>query len=273
MSEKFEIDLGNVQKTLLLPLWGRAYETKKDHPLLVDKTAVEIIGKIDYDFAALAAHMNKLTQMAWIMRSIIVDRVIAQFLEKYPQATIVNIGCGLDTTFDRMDNGRLSWYELDLADVIRLRKKFIPESSRRKFLSTSFLEEGWLTEIVVKENVLFISAGVFYYFTEEEIKGFLTRLADRFPGSETLFDVCSPVGMRTANRMVVKSAGLDERSYLKWGLKKTEDILSWDERFKLLGTIYYYKDKRISLKLRMAGLISDLLKIQYMLHLRLGNVI
>ena len=42
MSEKVVLDLGHAQKTLFLPLWGRAYETKKTHPLPVDKTALEI---------------------------------------------------------------------------------------------------------------------------------------------------------------------------------------------------------------------------------------
>jgi hypothetical protein len=45
-----------------------------------------------------------------------------EFIEKHPEATIVNIGCGLDTTFSRIDNGKIQFYELDLPDVIALRK-------------------------------------------------------------------------------------------------------------------------------------------------------
>ena len=164
MSEKVVVDLGNVQKTLFLPLWGRACETKKIDPLLVDKTALEIIEKVDFDFSTITRNISELSQIAWIMRSICVDGVIARMLEKYPKATIVNIGCGLDTTFDRIDNGHLFWYDLDLPDVIELRKRFIKENDRRKTLSTSFLEESWLKEITVGDNVLFIAAGVFYYF-------------------------------------------------------------------------------------------------------------
>ena len=271
MSEKVVIDLGNVQKTLFLPLWGRAHETKKVNPLLVDKRAVEIIEKVDLDFSTLAKDISELTQIGWVMRSICVDGVIASMLEKDPRATIVDIGCGLDTTFDRIDNGHLLWYDLDLPDVIELRTRFIKESDRRKTISTSFLEESWLKEIAVGDNVLFIAAGVFYFFQEEEIKGFLKKLADRFPGGEMLFDVCSPFGVKAANRMVIKSAGLDEKSFLKWGLKHTKDILSWDKRFVLLRTIYYFRDKRIGLKLRLLGFVSDLLKLQYMIHLGLGE--
>jgi O-methyltransferase involved in polyketide biosynthesis len=271
MSEKVIIELGNVQKTLFLPLWGRAQETKKSNPLLVDQKALEIIEKVDFDFSTITRNMTELSQIAWIMRSICVDDVITRMLEKDPKATIVNIGCGLDTTFNRIDNGHLFWYDLDLPDVIELRKRFIEETDRRKTLSASFLEESWLKKIIVGDNVLFIAAGVFYFFQEEEIKGFLKKLADIFSCGEVLFDVCSPIGVKTANQIVIKRAGLEEKSFLKWGLKHPEDILSWDERLKILRTIYYFGDKRISLKLRLLGFVSDFLKLQYMMHLVLGD--
>ena len=123
MSEKITVDLGNIQKTLFLPLWGRAHESQKAKPLLVDTAAQVMIAKVDYDFSSLAADLTPLTQMAWIMRSICTDTVLKVFLDKNPQAVIVNIGCGLDTTFERVDNGRLTWYDLDLPDVIDLRRK------------------------------------------------------------------------------------------------------------------------------------------------------
>ena len=77
--------------------------------------------------------------------------------------------------------------------------------------------------------------------------------------------------MEIANKMVIKNTGLDEKSFLKWGLKNTRDILSWDKRFEILKLYYYFKRKDIKLNIRMIGLISDWMKIQYMIHLRLGD--
>ena len=269
MSVKTTVELGNVQKTLFLPLWSRALESKKENPLLIDKTALEIVEKVDYDFSPIANNMTELSQISWIIRSLCVDAIIKNFLDRYPNGTIVNIGCGLDTTFDRVDNDTLLWYDLDLADVIRLRKKFIKENDRRKFIAVSFLETGWLQEIRVAENVLFIAAGVFYYFEEAQIKDFLIRIADNFPGSEIFFDVSSPYGIKRANKMIIKNSGLDEGSYLKWGVRSTKDILSWDKRFKLLKTYDYYRgrDQHLSLQSKIIGYISDLFRIQYMVHL------
>lgn len=271
MPQKLSIDLGKVQQTLLLPLWGRAHEASKKHPLLVDNAAVEIMGKLDYDFAALASKISALTQMAWIMRSMCVDTVVHALVEYDPEATVVNIGCGLDTTFERVDNGMLTWYDVDLPDVIALRRRLVHSQSRRVMISSSILKEAWLDKIVAYGHTLFIAAGVFYYLDEAEVSGLLKRLADRFPGSEIIFDVASPAGVRTANRRVIESSGLDEGSRLKWGLRRTSDLVSWDRRFKLLETLYYFRNRRIGLRMRILGAFSNLLRIQYMVHLKLGE--
>ncbi len=269
MSEKVAVALGDVQKTLFLPLWGRAVESKKAHPLLVDKTALEIMDKVDYDFSTITKNISELSQVAWIMRSVCVDEVVKGFLARYPQGTIVNVGCGMDTTFERIDNGSLLWYDLDLPDVIELRRKFIPETERRRFIAASFLEEGWLKEIEVRQNVLFVSAGVLYYFTEEQVRGFFLRIADQFPGCQVFFDVSSPYGVKVANKMVIRRSGLDEKSFLVWGLESTDVFAAWDKRLRLLGTYFYYgkRAKSLPLNVRLIGLFSDAMKIQYMVHL------
>jgi len=133
------------------------------------------------------------------------------------------------------------------------------------------MDEDWLTTIQVNGNVLFLAAGVFYYFMEEQIKRFFISLADAFPGCEVFFDVSSPTGVRVANKKVVESSGLDEKSHLKWGLENKKDLLAWDARIKLISTYYYFRTLRIGLRNFLMGTLSDFLGIQYMLHLQLGN--
>jgi O-methyltransferase involved in polyketide biosynthesis len=271
MTEKIDLNLGNVQKTLFLPLWGRAVESRRKKPRLVDQAAVEILEQVNFDFTNITANMDELSQIAWIMRSLICDRVIRQFLKQYPQGTIVNIGCGLDTTFERTDNGLLKWYDMDLEDVIALRSQFIQENERRKFIASSFLESEWFDLIEVRGNVLFIAAGVFYYFEADEIKKFFLRLIDRYPNSEILFDACSPTGVRVANKKVIESSGLDDKSYLKWGLENKRDILAWDPRITLIDTYHYFRRLDLGIRNILMGTLSDVLGIQYMLHFRMGK--
>lgn len=271
MSEKIPLTLNDVEKTLFLPLWGRAHESRKSNPLLVDEMAVDILDQVDFDFSSMAERMDPLSQFAWIKRSLFFDKVCMEFMLRYPAGTVVNLGCGLDTTFERVDNGLIHWVDLDLPEVIALRSRFIQPDARRKFLAQSILSESWLDEIKVHGNVLFMAAGLLYFLEEDQVRQVLLRLLDRFPGSELICDVSSPQGVRVANQKVMDSAGLSSASYLRWGLKDTRDLLAWDERLRLLKTYTYFKGRVPGLRNKVMGMLSDALKIQYMIHLRLGQ--
>jgi O-methyltransferase involved in polyketide biosynthesis len=270
MHENVTIDLKDVQITLLLPLWGRAVETQKKHPKLKDNSAAEIINRLDYNFTTIANNIHPVTRHEWIARSIHIDRTIQEFLVKYPKATIVNVGCGLDTTFDRVDNGSLYWYDLDLPDVIELRKKFIPEENRRKFISCSFLDESWFSELHIEENVLFMAAGVLYYFAENQVKDIFNKISGCFHGSEIVFDAASPLGIQAANKRVIQGSGLDEKSFLKWGLQSSAEIPKWNSKIEVIKEYPMYKNmmKGLSLKNKLFARMSDNYKIMYMVHLR-----
>src|SRR5579871_3410358 len=202
--------LGSVQKTMLLPLWGRAVETRKPHPMLVDQAAARIAVEIGIDFADLAARMSFVTQLAWVVRCIHTDRTLGSFLARHPDATVVNMGCGLDTTFERVDNGRVQWFDLDMPDVIALRQTLIPETARRRFLAASLLDPAWLDRIDRDRPVFLFAMGVFYYIPEERLKALLQMIAGRLPSAELLFDACSPFGLKTANQRVIRDSGMQE---------------------------------------------------------------
>lgn len=214
MPNKINIRLGNVQQTLLLPLWGRAVETQKVNPLLVDNKAVEIIDRLDYDFSIFSRNISEISKFGWVIRSMIIDKTVKQYIRKYPKATIVNIGCGLDTTFERVDNGSITWYDLDLPEVIDFRKGFIHDNVRRKSIAKSVFDYTWLDQIQPDNNVLIIAAGVLYYFDEKQVAEAFKTIADRLPGSEMIFDAASPAGIKMANRVVIKNSGLVTNSFL-----------------------------------------------------------
>lgn len=62
MEEASKLDLGSVQETLLLPLWGRAMETQKNRPLLIDTKAVEILKAIPYDFSVISQNISPISR-------------------------------------------------------------------------------------------------------------------------------------------------------------------------------------------------------------------
>jgi O-methyltransferase involved in polyketide biosynthesis len=273
MTGSMGVELGSVQRTLLLPLWGRAVETRKTRPMLVDHAAAQIIATIGYDFSTIASNMNPITQLGWIARSLHTDRTIRGFLERHSNATIVNLGCGLDTTFERIDDGHLCWYDLDLPDVMALRKQLIPESPRRHSIACSLLDDVWLHQLKVADSVLFVAAGVFYYLEEGQLKPFLIKLADTFPGSEVFFDACSPRGLRVANKKVIQAGGMDDSAMLKWGLRQAKDMESWDRRIEVVSEYPIFRNMKRGLSIgeKLGTMLSDALRIMSMVHLRLGS--
>ena len=270
MVDKISVKLGDVQKTLLFPLWGRAVETKKTKPLLIDKTASQVIQKIDFDFSEIEKNLTAISQHGWIARCYHMDLKIKHYLEIHPTATIVNIGCGLDTTFERIDNGRITWYDLDLPDVIALRKKLLPMNERQMLIENSFLNHEWIDQLGSKENVLLIAAGVLYYFEEDQIKKTLKHISESIQGGEMIFDASSPIGVQMANKMVIKAGGMDDKSFLKWGIRDAKLLESWDERIKLLEQTPMFRKvkKNFSFKEKIIAWISDMLKMQYIIHLK-----
>ena len=263
------VKLGSVQKTLLLPLWGRAAESKKANPLLVDRAAARIIGSMDYDFSTIVANTSFITQLSWVARCLHIDRIIRSTLQRFPDAIIVNLGCGLDTTFDRVDNGSLRWYDLDLPDVIALRREYITETTRCRFLACSILDECWMDQVQPTSQVLFIVAGVLYYFNEDEVHTILHRIADRFPGCEMVFDVCSPRGLHAANQRVIRDTGMDSSAVLKWSLRHASELHDWDPRITVLAEFPTFRGLKHSftLKEKWGTFLCDTLRIMFMVHL------
>jgi O-methyltransferase involved in polyketide biosynthesis len=272
MGDSSDIQLGSVQQTLLLPLWGRAIETQKQKPLLVDEKAVSIINTIPYDFALISKNIKSLSRLSWIARSIYFDDEIKAFISLYPEATIVNIGCGLDTTFDRVDNGRIQWIDLDLPDTIELRKKYISETDRRHFIAKSVFDTSWYELIDSKNNVMLLIAGVLYYFDEIDVKRLFGNFHAFLPGVEVIFDYASKLGIKISNKAVIEKGGMDKAAYLKWGINNIMEIETWGKYITVIGNTAMYKahKKNYSFIRRIGMNIADAMKIMSLAHIRIN---
>ena len=75
MTKESTLQLGNIQNTLFLPLWGRSVETQKPKPLLIDNKAAEIYQAVKDEISLSIEKISLLSQIAWVMRSIYTDKV------------------------------------------------------------------------------------------------------------------------------------------------------------------------------------------------------
>lgn len=270
MKQKIDVKLNAIQNTLFLPVWARAMETKKHKPIIYDTTAVRIIESVDFDFNRMSESISEIVQISWIARCKRFDEIINQFIMNFPGGTIVNIGCGLDTTYDRINNNSIIWYDLDLPEVIALRRSFISETEKRRFIPSSFLDTAWFELIRNSDNLLFTASNVFCYFEEKQIKGFFKALANTFNYAELFFDVSSPLGVRMGNRLL-ENIRLNSGPFFQWGLKDPSLIGTWNDRITLIHTYDTYKIRglNLSFKNRAIGFLSDLSRNYFMVHLKI----
>ena len=189
------ISLGDVETTALIPVAIKASETLRKNPRVRDEVAVEIIKNLGIDTKPFDKFMS---HEGVIARTVMLDRMLKDFIEKNPSAVIVNMGAGFDNRFSRVDNGKIIWFDLDLPDSIEVRKKVFSERERVSMLSGSVLEDAWcgaVKDAIAKTNskVLFLAEGLFMYLTLEEIAKLLSILKTNFPGGTLIAEQNNPL--------------------------------------------------------------------------------
>ncbi len=272
---KSELNSQTVQNTMLLPLWGRATASVKNPEILNDKEAIEIIKNCEYDFSAIAKTFGEFSSICYIVRARKIDDTIRKFIRKHPRASIVNIGAGLDTTFSRVDNGTIRWYNLDLPDAIAFRQNFLPDSPRNTCIAKSLFDTSWFDDVIFnpRDGILFVSAGVFYYFKEEQLKAILEAMAHCFPGGEIYFDAESKQAVKKSNRMVEKTGNKGAMMYFY--VNDLKALESWSPDIHTIACEKYFKgipvNRQWSLGIRFMMKFSDRINMMKFIHLRFSE--
>lgn len=230
-------DTNPIAETLLIPLHARALEARRASPLVRDPRAQELLGQIDYDATRfrLGAH----DQAGILLRLREFDRRARAFLDAHPDAVVVHIGCGLDTRFDRVDNGRVSWFDLDLPEVIALRRQLVRDSLRCRMIGISVFDDAWLQVVgpAAGRPFLFLAEGVFPYFEPASVRALVLLLQKRFPGSELVLDGMTPFMVRLHN-LELRFSRIGAR--LHWALRHGRELESWSPGVRLVEEWFYF---------------------------------
>ncbi|MFT3739349.1 MAG: class I SAM-dependent methyltransferase [Breznakibacter sp.] len=236
MDNKIAITLGGVPETLLIPARARYLETKKTSGIIHDPKTVEILDAIDYDFTG-RKEVSKGSQYGTAVRTEILDGQTAAFLKTHPDGCVINLGCGLDTRFHRMDNGTVTWYDLDMPETIAIRKHFFTETGRFRFIAKSVLDFSWMDDVPNDRPTLFIAEGLLMYFTPDNVKMILSAIADRFPLAEMLIEGMSPfIANNSGKHADIKKYDVS----FKWGIKSGKEIEQWHTGFRFVQEWYYF---------------------------------
>ena len=233
MTNPVEVNLGPVQETLLIPLLARARETERPNGLLRDERACEIVRRLDYDFAKWEGGRSLKGAM---LRARMFDRYVEEFLAVHPGGTVVEIGCGLDTRFDRVDNGRVFWFDLDLPDTIALRRRFFDDEPRRTMIAASVLDETWMDRVEATRGPwMFVAEAVLIYLDAPDARRVIVGIAQRFSGARVAFDT---TGARMVDTQGKHDAmrHLPRESWFRWRCDHPREIESWSANLRLAAS-------------------------------------
>lgn len=218
--------LEGVEKTMLLTIYTKAKHSREKNHKFYDEKAIEVISKIDYDFTM--AEKDKLMQMGVIGRTIVLDDMVGEYIKKHPDCTVVNIASGMDTRFNRLDNGMIKWYNVDLKNSADFRLKYIPDTDRVKTLAYSAMDEKWAGEIESDGDLLFIIEGLTMYLKEEENKKILNIIDDNFDSCTVFSEIMPPVSVENTKEVSVE----ETNSEFIWGLKKGSELMRLNSNLK-----------------------------------------
>ena len=247
---KHKIEKNTVQETLVIPLYSRKLCTELYPNLFQDETAVRLIDQIDYDFSETENKSRSLMQrfgsLEVAMRQNDLAFEVRDYLKSYPNAAVVNLGCGLDSTGRNCDNGRCKIYNLDFPDVIAVRNELLPAGEREENIPCDLNDTAWFSKIDASGGAIFFASGVFYYFLTEQVKALVQSMANAFPGGVLVFDAANRTAVKMIAKTWLKSAKIRDVGAYFAVSDAQKELSPWDNRLRVTSRGYMlgYNDLR-----------------------------
>ena len=265
--------LGVVEDTLFIPMLGRIYASEHWPQVLYDKKALELKNKLPSDLIEQNTQ-NQYTLLASASRSANMDRFIRSFLERRPDGVIVQLGCGLETTYHRCDNGRTRWYAVDLPHVIEYRRGLLPKPEREFYISGNAFVKEWIIKVrndVLDAPVLVTAGGLFHYFEEHKVIALL-RMIGQFGNIEVVFDTVNKRGMTMMRKKYMKQVGHADAQMFFYVDSAEKLAAKIGSNAKVIAEEPYYRyipRNGLNLSTRVSMVVSDRFSMVKMIHVKL----
>lgn len=252
-----QLDLSGVEQTALLTVYAKAIESKSDDPVLKDAMAEALVEKLDVLIAAQDDKMARQLKQRTVdprltihlpLRARKYDKYARKFLEKHPEGVIVNIGCGLDTRFFRIDNGQMHFFDLDLPDMIALKRQLLEENERYHMIGQSVLDFSWMAQVRSPgQPTLILAEGVFMYLSEEQVKDLVLELQQQFPDAELVCELTNRTWVegfwgKIAAAKMKQRIKMSDSAGFKFGVSDARELESWGEGIEFLEKWFYMDD-------------------------------
>jgi len=178
------VALSGVPETMLWTLYNRASEAGRPGTFLRDPACVRIYESIAYDFERSFGKPDGTHPL----RSQLFDRAVLPWLAAHPGGAVVELAAGLETQFQRCDDGRVQWYCVDVPEALAVRERFLPATPRCRYIAKSALDLSWMDEIDPSRGVCVTAQGLLMYLEPADVRELVAAILERFAGVELVFD-------------------------------------------------------------------------------------
>lgn len=222
-----KVNLQGVPETMLQTLYARAAYSRQKTAKFHDKMAEEIVARMDYDFSL--AHKDAAMSKGVIARTLLLDRMVGDFIKENPECTVVNIACGMDTRVYRLQEdpsvgkhmSGIRWYNLDLPETIAVRRRFLEENGKISMIAKSAMDETWAAMIEEpRGRVLVIVEGLVMYLTDRDVKHILSIISSRFAHAQVIMETMNPWVMEHMREKSIEAT----KAKFTWGIRSGREL-------------------------------------------------
>ena len=229
---KEKVNVTGVPETMVQTLYARAKETRKKNAKINDEIAEELVKNLDYDFSK--ADKDKAMNYGVIARTIVLDRMVEQYLEKNANTIVINIACGLDTRCYRMEGKYLRWYNVDLPETMKIRKRFLTETGPVYQIAKSAMDASYIDDIDYHgKNILVIIEGLTMYLYEKDIRKMFSIIDKSFQKVTVMVETMSPFVVKHVKEKSIEGSN----AKFTWGVKNGTELQKILPNFSILHEV------------------------------------
>jgi O-methyltransferase involved in polyketide biosynthesis len=245
------MDLSQVSRTAILLLICRAIEAEKNQSGFNDPMAVlclerllSIASEEDRRWISKRKRLYQGIQArdakAGVRRLVAFDNAANRFIAGNPKCTVINLACGFDTRFWRIENEKCEYIEIDLPGVIELKKEILRDHLEYEMIGTSVLDTSWIDRVTIHGNTdfLLLAEGLFMWFPPQDATRVLKEIGARFYRSQLVLDMVPEKYTKGVWKKLVRlHSRIDFGLDVAWdfGMKNSHDIEAYGNGLQVIG--------------------------------------
>lgn len=222
-----KVSIQGVPETMLQTLFARAAYSRQRNARFRDPKAEEIVSRMDYNFSR--AGKDAMMSTGVIARTLLLDRMVGDFIRRNPNCTVVNLACGMDTRFYRLQQDaqaaqymkNIAWYNLDLPESIAVRRRFFEENGPVFQIAKSAMDGTWASQVAQpKGTVLVVIEGLAMYLSVQDVRQILLIISCRFEHAEIIMEIMNPWVVGHMKEKSIDATG----ARFTWGVKSGKEL-------------------------------------------------